>query len=261
MKSSSHWLEPPPNLFLADDEVHVWCGNLDLSESLMDQFKNSLSEDELNRANRFYFLKDKHRFVAARGILRKILSFYLGVEPNALLFQYSQHGKPSLHPNSNDLIFPFKSSEVKFNVSHSNLIALFGITKYRQIGIDVEYAKDFADADKIAERFFSFQENLVFQRLPQEQKITAFYHCWTRKEAFIKAIGEGLSYPLGQFEVSFLPSEKPRIKHINNDQNQGKRWSLKALIPFPGYIGAIAVEGKDLRFIKYNFQKCRTNNL
>lgn len=261
MKATSVWPVPPQDLFLAEDEVHVWSGILDVSESLIEKFKNLLSEDEQSRANRFYFLKDKNRFIVARGMLRKILSFYLGTKPNTFQFQYSQYGKPSLHPNLNEQISPLKSSEIKFNVSHSNAIALFGITKYRQIGIDVEYTKPLPDTDKVAERFFSFQENLKYQQLPKEQKLTGFYHCWTRKEAFIKAIGEGLSYPLDQFEVSFLPNEKPSIKHIKNDQVQGEAWSLKALEPYPEYIGAIAVEGRNLRFVQYEFQTGSTSNL
>jgi len=261
MKASSVWSVPPQNLFLAEDEVHVWCGALDLSESLIEKFMNSLSEDEQSRANRFYFLRDKNRFIVARGMLRKILSFYLGGKPNTIQFQYSPYGKPSLHPYFNEHISPPKSSEIKFNISHSNAIALFGITKSRQIGIDVEYTKPLPDTDKVAERFFGFQENLKYQQLPKEQKLTGFYHCWTRKEAFIKAIGEGLSYPLDQFEVSFLPNEKPRIKHIQNDKVQGEAWSLKVLEPYPEYIGAVAVEGKSLRFIQYEFQTGITNNL
>jgi 4'-phosphopantetheinyl transferase len=144
-------------------------------------------------------------------------------------------------------------------VSHSNKIALFGFTKNREIGVDVEYVKQLPDADKIAKRFFSSQENLIYQESPK--KPAAFYHCWTRKEAFIKAIGEGLSFPLDQFEVSFLPKEKPCIKHINGDKNQGKRWSLKGLEPHPGYIGAIAAEGKNLRFREFQFQTSGSNNL
>ena len=261
MNASSDWPAPPQELVLADDEVHVWCGILDLSESLINKFMNTLSEDEQNRANRFYFLRDKNRFVAARGMLREILSFYLGGKPNTIQFQYSLYGKPSLHPYFNEHISPPKSSEIKFNVSHSNAIALFGITKYRQIGIDVEYTKPLPDMDKVAERFFGFQENLKYQQLPKKQKLTGFYHCWTRKEAFIKAIGEGLSYPLDQFEVSFLPNEKPSIMHIKNNKVQGEAWSLKALEPSPGYIGAVTVEGKSLRFIKYEFQTGITSNL
>jgi len=261
MKASSNWPVPPQKLILADDEVHVWCGMLDLSESLVNQFMKSLSEDEQNRANRFYFLRDKNRFVAARGMLREILSFYLGGKPNTIQFQYSRYGKPSLHPNFYEYISPLQSSEINFNLTHSNAIALCGITKYRQIGVDVEYTKPLPDMDKVAERFFGFQENLNYQQLPKKQKLTGFYHCWTRKEAFIKAIGEGLSYPLDQFEVSFLPNEKPSIKHIKNDQVQGEAWSLKALEPSPEYIGAVAVEGTSLRFINYEFQTGLTSNL
>jgi 4'-phosphopantetheinyl transferase len=259
MNASTLWLLPPQNILLADDEVHVWCGFLDLSKSIIHKFMNFLSADEQIRANRFYFLKDKNRFVAARGMLRKLLSCYLGVEPNDVHFQYSQHGKPSLHPDMDVLKLPICASKIKFNVSHSNKIALFGFTKFREIGIDVEYVQHLPDADKIAKRFFSPQENLIYQELTKKQ--AAFYHCWTRKEAFIKAIGEGLSYPLDKFEVSFLPNDEPCIKHINGDKNQGKRWSLKGLEPYPGYIGAIAVEGKNLRFITFEFQTSDSNNL
>ena len=253
MKDPTEWLLPPDNLLLAKDEVHIWRGNLDLSESVIHQFTNVLSEDELDRANRFYFLKDKHRFISGRGMLRKILSFYLGVEPDEVPFQYSQYGKPYLSPEKVSSEFSIPAFEIAFNLSHSNSIALLGVTKSRRVGIDVEYAKHLPDADEIARRFFSPQENLIFQELTQKQKQTAFYHIWTRKEAFIKAIGEGLSYPLDQFDVSFLPEEQPCIKQISGDSNMGNRWSVKTLTPHPGYIGAIVVEGNSLSFFEYVF--------
>lgn len=258
MKPSKLWLLPPQNLYLADEEVHIWRGFLDLPESLIHNFMKLLSEDELIRANRFYFSKDKDRYIAARSMLRKILSFYLDIEPNAVRFRYSQHGKPSLHPDMDGLKLPIQTSNLKFNLSHSNSIALVGITLNRQIGVDVEYTKHLPDADEIAGRFFSSQENLIYQELKQAQKQTAFYRCWTRKEAFIKAIGEGLSFPLGQFAVNFLPNEEPCIEHINGQKNQGRKWSLEAFKPDPKYIGAVAVKGKNLRFIRYEFQTGNT---
>jgi 4'-phosphopantetheinyl transferase len=237
------WHLPPKRLIIRDDEAHVWLTELNLRPSLLENLKNTLSTDELARANRFHFEKDRHHFIAARGALRVILGNYLNIQPRNLNFTYNTHGKPRI---ANEL----DQNHVNFNLSHSHGIALYAVTLGREVGIDIERVRTNLSFEKIAKRFFSPLEFKTLVALPPSERIEGFFHCWTRKEAYIKAIGEGLSIPLDQFDVTLDPSDEAKIISIKGDSILAARWSLYALIPAPGYVGALAVEGKNLR-IKY----------
>lgn len=228
--ASSLWAPPPLELVAAKTEVHVW--RVSLNESLVTELLAMLSADERERADRFHFDRDRNRFIVARGSLRSILGSYLSREPAELGFSYAQYGKPSLAGN-----------EISFNLSHANELALIAITRDRRIGVDIEFIRpDFA-SEQIAERFFSGQEVDVLRALPPDQQAEAFFSCWTRKEAYIKAIGEGMSMPLDQFNVSLAPGSAAALLGNLRDESEVSRWSLKALSPGPSYLGAIAVEG------------------
>lgn len=234
------WLLPSANLILLSDEVHVWRAYLDLPVSRVQSLKRNLAADELRRAERFYFQKDRHNFVVAHGLLRTILSRYLGMEPSRLRFDYSPYGKPTL------AITPGQDT-LSFNLSHSGRLVLYAIARGREIGIDVERVRPVAEVEQIAERFFSVQENATLRAVPASLKHEAFFTCWTRKEAFIKARGEGLSLPLDQFDVSLARGESARLLSIQGDPQEAARWSLQGLIPGPGYVAALAVEGHGWR--------------
>ena len=229
------WFLPPTNLTLSGDEVHVWCASLDLPSSDVENFENTLTVDERERAERFYFQKDRRRFIVGRGVLRAILSCYLNREPSELRFFYTVHGKPELATQSD-------GNAIRFNVSHSHEVALYAVTRGREIGIDVECIRPISEADQIAERLFSTREHAVFRALPAHESIGAFFTCWTRKEAYLKALGDGLARPLDEFDVLLAPGKPARLLYVQGDEEEVSRWSLRELTPAPGYAAALAVE-------------------
>ncbi len=234
------WPPPPAHLTLAEDEVHVWRAHLDLAPAQVRELLRTLTPDERARARRFRFRRDRDRFIVARGVLRAILGRYLGVDPGRLRFRYSPYGKPALADE-------FEDEGIRFNLAHSQGIALYAVSRGRDVGVDVEYVRaDLAD-ERIAERFFSPREVAMLRAVPAEQRREAFFHCWTRKEAYVKARGEGLSLPLDQFDVSLAPGEPAALLSTPGDPPEVTRWSLRALDPGPGYIAALAVEGNGWR--------------
>jgi 4'-phosphopantetheinyl transferase len=194
----------------------------------------------MKRAERFYLQKDREHFIVARGLLRAILSRYLDMKPSQLRFCYNCHGKPFLATTSG-------RDTLSFNLSHSHGLALCAVTRGRKIGIDLERVRtDFA-CEQIAERFFSPRENAALHALPSSMRHEAFFTCWTRKEAYIKAKGEGLLLLLDQFDVSLAPGEPATLLNSRWDSQEASRWSLQELILSPGYTAALAVEGHGWR--------------
>jgi 4'-phosphopantetheinyl transferase len=234
------WSAPPESFHLESDEVHVWRATLDQPAPRVQSLWQTLAADEQARARRFYFEKDRVPFIIARGALRAILGGYLNINPDQLRFYYSPHGKPALASEVG-------GGTLRFNVSHSHGLALFAISRGRDIGIDIEHIRpDFA-TEEIAERFFSPREVAALRALPIDAQAEAFFNCWTRKEAYIKAIGEGLSHPLDQFDVSLAPGEPARLLKTQRNPQQAAQWSLQELSPGPGYAAALAVEGHGWR--------------
>lgn len=193
--------------------------------------------DERMRAERFHFEEDRKRFIICRGILRTILGHYLGVEPSWVQFCYGKNKKPALANTT------FKG-EIHFNLSHSEGLALYAFNRNREIGVDIEYIRDIPEIEQIAKRFFSERENAVFQILPKSKKREALFNCWTRKEAFVKAMGDGLSWPLDRFDVSLVPDEPARVQRIEGDSRAASQWSIDDLKPAPGYTAAFAIKGR-----------------
>lgn len=217
-------------------EVHVWCIPIGLPGSIMAQFYLLLSNDEKERAQRFFFQRDRERFVAGRGVLRTLLGRYTRVRPEALHFSYSEYGKPFLEAQEN-------FENITFNISHSRDLALLGVARGRAIGVDIECSRpDVLDED-IAERFFSPHEVAALHSLPRRQQEKAFFNCWTRKEAYLKARGEGLGFPLDQFSVSLAPGDPPALLSSSTDSLECEDWSLFDL-PISGYAAALAIAGK-----------------
>lgn len=230
------WDAPPPSPALGDD-VQVWAAPLDPSAEVIRSHAALLAPDERARAERFRFERDRRRFVVARGVLRTLLGRYLGTDPRRVAFRYESHGKPALGEG-------FGGQGIHFNVSHSGEMALYAFARGRELGVDVEEVRPMEDGLEIAERFFSPAEVAAFRALPAEIRDEAFFNCWTRKEAYIKAVGEGLSFPLHVFDVSLAPGEPARLL-ASRDAKQAERWSLQGLPdPAPGYRAAIVVEGE-----------------
>lgn len=227
------WRVPPGTLVLGVDDVHVWRATLDQPPP---HFLHNLAADEQAWAERFYFEKDREHFIVAHGVLRAILGRYLNRAPESLSFCYSAHGKPSLAGNA-----------IRFNMSHSHGIALYAVTRGREVGIDIERIRSNVEVEEVAERFFSQREVAKLRTLPAGVQREAFFNCWTRKEAYIKARGEGLSLPLDQFDVSLAPGEPVALLGTRPDPSEAARWSLRELPPTPGYVAALAVAGQGWR--------------
>ena len=238
--TSLGWNLAPGALILAGLDVHVWRVSLKQSSACIDELAQTLSHDELTRADRFSFSRDRQRFVVCRGMLRKILSEYLKVEPSRLRFSYEEKGKPHL-------VGGFHESGLQFNLAHSHELALYAFTLVRRIGVDLEYIRPLPDIDQISKRFFSAFENATLDTLPQGKKLQAFYNCWTRKEAYLKATGEGLSRSLADFDVSLTPGEPAKLLSVRDDRGEAKRWSFWSSTLDSRYVAAVCIEGQDWR--------------
>ncbi len=227
------WSPPPESLSLASDRVHVWRASLKVPAARVQSLQRTLAAEELWRAKRYYFQKDRDRFVVARGFLRAILSGYLRTEASQLRFRYNRHGKPEL----------LDSQGLRFNVSHSDELALYAISHRREIGIDLERIRPELAGQAIAERFFSPREVASLRSLPESMRADAFFACWTRKEAYLKARGRGIVLGLDQFDVSLSPGEPAGLLRVVGHPEEAARWSLQELHPAAGYVAAVAVEG------------------
>ncbi len=223
---------------LASDEVHVWHQELNGGSFAIDTFRRVLSSEEQQRALRFRFDRDRNQYIATRGTLRILLASYLKLAPKQMSFAYSEHGRPRLAAE-------VEADAIDFNVSHSGGQALLAFTRGRKIGIDIERVRrDFATGE-IAERFFSVAERDALRALPQGQRHEAFFRCWTRKEAFIKALGEGLSHPLDQFDVSLVPGAPATLLATRPDARECTRWKLCDIDMPSDYAAALATEVVD----------------
>ncbi len=242
------WKVPPPKLTLTKRDVHLWRVSLGQSESILRQLQMLLAADERARADRFHFELDRHRFIVGRGALRTILSGYLGIAPHQVRIRSTPHGKPML------ATFPDRD-DLQFNLSHSRELAVCAIARH-QIGVDLEYVRPVPDAEEIAERYFSERENAVFRALSAAEKREAFFNCWTRKEAFIKALGDGLTYPLDRFEVSLALGEPARLIRVEGDSQAVQRWSFRQITPEPDYTAALAVEANDWHLSCWSWKDC-----
>ena len=225
---------------LTPDAVHVWRIGLDISDAVLSRLRDVLADDERQRADRFHFEKDRRHFTTGRGALRTILASYLGLRPEEIRFTYTNYGKPLLS-GANEAL--------RFNLSHSHGLALLAVTLGREIGVDLEFIRDNLerDGELLAERFFSPREVAALRSLPAALRREAFFHCWTRKEAYIKAHGMGLSLPLDQFDVTLHPDEPAALLATRPDPTEAQRWSMRSLLPADGYVGALAVEGHSWR--------------
>jgi len=190
-----------------------------------------LSEQERARAATFLRQNDQRRFIATRGLLRRLLSEYLQHDASELLIGSNAFGKPELYRQGE------APAEISFNYSHSNSLAVFAFARGRRVGVDVERVEADVAGDSIAERFFCPSEVSTLRALPKAHQSTAFFKCWTRKEAYVKARGEGFSIPLESFNVS-----SDRIA-----ADCRSRWSVLSFEPLPGYMAAVAAEGWDWR--------------
>lgn len=227
-----------PQQELAADEVHVWSLPLDTSQSSWASVTELLSPDERTRADRFRFETLRNRFIAGRGLVRVILGRYCAVPPESLRFNYGPQGKPELAPGAGA---PRKGGALHFNLAHSEGLAVLAVTQTGPVGVDVEQVRRLPEYKELVSHFFSAREAAGFLRLEREQQPAAFFNLWTRKEALLKATGEGIGHSLNRVEVSFLPGEPARVLSLPNESWAGREWSLVDLAISPAYAAALAL--------------------
>jgi len=228
---ANKWIPSPHNLILSNSDIHLWRIVLPQSEEIKRNLFESLSNDELSRLAKFYFNRDKDRFLISRGGLRNILARYLNIYPNQVDFQYKTLGKPYIN-----------NKNLYFNVSHAANCIVYAVSNCSPIGIDIEYCEHDIDYLSITKNFFSNNEYTKLLTLHSDKRLLAFYRCWTRKEAYIKAIGKGLHFPLHQLEVSLLPDEEIQLLKIMDKTAEKDLWKLVEIFPQQDYIASIATQ-------------------
>ena len=233
-------LELPPHLedlhvpALEEAVIHLWHANPLGQRSLLPHLSALLSADENDRRARFRFEGDRQDFAFARGMLRTLLATYLQTDPRAVRFQYSEHGKPALAASH-------RRPELQFNLSHTQGRVLLAICGQRAIGVDIERVREDFNPLEIAARFFSSSEQQALTSLPEAEQRPAFFRCWTRKEAFLKARGHGLSFPLERFDVSIGGGEREIRLATRPDPAEAERWQILQAPAPEGYAAAVAV--------------------
>jgi 4'-phosphopantetheinyl transferase len=229
------------------DEVHIWCACLEHWIENRVEFLPLLAPDENARVERFYFEKDRQRYIIGRGLLRKLLAGYLELEPTQIQFSYGPCGKPELRTKD-------QINDLKFNLSHSQDLLIYAFCWDRRVGIDVEHIHSMPDERRLAEEFFSAPESAFLKTLSGSQRLEAFFKLWTCKEAFLKASGDGLAKSMDQFEIQLAERKLARLVSIDGDPNQAVRWRLETFEPAPGYQAALAVEEeKELPVLRRSF--------
>ena len=240
------WGLAPVNNELGADDVHVWRASLNQPADVIAKLASLLSSDECQRAERFHRPTDRRRFIAGRGILRKIISAYLALAPGELRFVYNEYGKPFTSDDQN-------RDALSFNLSHSSGMALYAVAVGRRVSIDIEYMRDDFAALEIAERYFSKDEFEALKSAPIDQRTKAFFKCWSRKESYIKAIGMGVSYPLGGFTVSLVPDAAPALLKVDADATEAARWKMYELDATEGYAAALIVENPPVALSQFQW--------
>jgi 4'-phosphopantetheinyl transferase len=238
------WPPAPAVLQLGENAAHVWAAPLDVTAEVLANLTETLSPDEKERAAKFKFERHRNRFCVGRGWLREILGRYLQSKPGELRFNYSSNSKPALSA-------VFASAGIHFNLAHSEDLALLAVTRAGPVGVDVECVREIKNVGELVARFFSQRESELFQKLSAGEKRIAFFNLWTRKEALLKATGEGITGGLNRVEVSFLPGKPTRLLAISGDETKAARWTLKELTPANGFVGALAIHATNACIVTY----------
>lgn len=232
---------------LGERDVHVFAIPLAVPSRALEAAMEVLCAEELERASRFRFDQHRRRFIVARAALRHLLAAYLARGAANLRFTYGSHGKPALD-------FPVGRDPLCFNISHSGDLALAAVSRRGPLGVDVEHIRPVKDADDLVARFFSERENALYRELPSEQRPEAFFNLWTRKEALLKATGEGISGGLNRVEVSFLPRERAELLAIGGSVDEAREWQLQTFAPVEGWTAAVAIRSRGMEFHAWKYQ-------
>jgi len=233
------WPVAPAGVKPAADEVHVWAVGLDRPAEEVAELAGFLSDEEQGRAAKFRHAPSRHEFIVARGLLRVLLGECLDMDPREVRFSQTARGKPRLAGP--------EPAAVRFNVSHSHGLALVALTGRCEVGVDLERVRPFSDEMGLADRFFTPREADALRALDAAGRLETFFRLWTRKEAYLKAHGLGLSCGLERVEVSHTLEDPAHVVHIDGDRREAARWSLRTLAPAAGYVGALALQAHDYR--------------
>jgi 4'-phosphopantetheinyl transferase len=223
------------------EAIHLWTVRLHASDEEADALETVLSPDELERRRQFKFPVLRNRFAVSRAALRILLARELSALPQDLKFNYGRYGKPYL-PGASDL---------QFNSSHTDDLFACAMTRGSEIGLDIEKLKALPDAVQLAQSYFCPEELQQLSDLPTEEQQAAFFRCWTRKEAYLKAVGTGLSTDLNSFRVTMRPGDPPRLVHIDHQVSRAADWNLHDLDGIPGHAGAIAYSGEPKSIVRH----------
>ncbi len=226
-------VQPVECLGVRANQVDVW--HVALDEPIHEDAWKIVTPDEAEKARRFHFPRDRDRYLTGRAALRTILAHYLDTVPDCVAIDYEEKGKPKLAD-------PARHEELRFNVSHSHATAIVGLTARREIGVDIEMYRDIDEFQSICSSFFSPQETSAINQLPDAERQTAFFRCWTSKEAYLKALGCGLSHPLDSFNVQVDPNKQPALLGVDADPNEAARWLLLEVPAPPSHIATLAVQ-------------------
>ena len=231
---------------LRPGEVHLWRIPLEQSAGCLAARRALLSAEERTRLDRYRFPELKERFVARRGALRTILSRYVGVEPVELRFQRDAEGKPRLDVQAG-------APRVRFNLSDSEELALLAVTLDHEIGVDLEALRPLPELESLARDHLAPREREELLALPESERLAAFFRVWMRKEAWLKALGSGLAHDLDTFAVTLAPRDRTGLVEVKDAPTECARWSLRAFVPAPGFIGALAIEHPRPRVRRFEF--------
>ena len=245
MLRSTLWGAPSDNSMkdwrLEIGQCHVWVASLTADATELRRLLKTLSPPEHERGERFRFEKDRKAFIQCHGILRSLIGRYLEAKPDELCFSTCGHGKPCLTGPPNQL-------DLRFNLSHSNGMALYAFTRSHEVGVDVEYLRRLTDWRPVVEMTFSTREKAELAALSPEDRLLGFFNGWTRKEAVLKATGEGIASGMKQIEVSSTPGMSCRVLALRGEAARCSEWSLRHLDPAPDFVGAVAVKRPNMQF-------------
>jgi 4'-phosphopantetheinyl transferase len=235
---SEVYARPIASPSLTAGQLHVWRARIDPAPADLALLRSTLSPDERDRAARFYFEPDRERYIAARGLLRRLLGQYLQTAPAEVTFRYGPRGKPEVEQ-------PTTAQAVQFNVSHRGSYALYAFVRAREVGVDVEQLRNVSEAMAIARNHFTPAETrLLEQATSASNGRECFFRLWTRKEAVIKAVGTGLSMPLDEFDVSSEWNVEGSWRVVRVPARPDTTWAVLDLWPDVGYRGALCLAGE-----------------
>lgn len=243
------FVERCQSLFMEADEIHLWTGRIAAGEDCLLELYASLSQDEIKKANGFHFDKHRRAYIICRGLVRSILAGYLGLKPSEIQFQYGREGKPFLQVRP-----------VRFGVSHSVDRVLYAFCRNHEVGVDLEYVCDLPDLEMLAQHFFTPSEYAEFSNTVPAVRTKAFFRSWTRKEAYAKATGQGLSLPPDSLPVLTRRELPANARIMLRPEAQPSDWSLRDLEPAPGYVGALATPLASAPLLAWTFEsaeECR----